>query len=80
MTQGTNRDRRLLAVGAVGTAVAALCCFTPLLVVALGALGLSAALGWLDYVLLPALAFFVALTVYALLRARRRKAPEGGGR
>jgi mercuric ion transport protein len=38
------------------------------LVVLLGAVGLSAWLGWLDYVLFPALAFFVALTVHAVWR------------
>ncbi len=63
---------RLLVTGLVGTVVAALCCFTPLLVVTLGAVGLSAALGWLDFVLLPALAGFAGLTVYALARRRRR--------
>ena len=52
-------DRKLIATGIVGTVIAALCCFTPVLVVLLGAVGLSAWLGWLDYVLLPALAFFV---------------------
>ncbi len=63
---------KLLATGIVGTVIAALCCFTPLLVVQLGAVGLSAALGWLDFVLLPALAGFAGLTVYALARRRRR--------
>ena len=66
-------DRKLIATGIVGTVIAALCCFTPVLVVLLGTVGLSAWLGWLDYVLLPALAFFVALTVYATLRRQRRK-------
>ena len=65
-------DRKLIATGIVGTVIAALCCFTPVLVVLLGAVGLSAWLGWLDYVLLPALAFFVALTVYAVWRRQRR--------
>lgn len=65
-------DRKLLRIGIVGTVVAALCCFTPLLVILLGALGLSAAVGWLDLVLLPALAAFVALTLYALWRRSRR--------
>lgn len=69
MTNGT-----LLKTGVIGTVIAALCCFTPLLVVVLGALGLSALLGVLDYVLLPALAFFVGLTVYALWK--RRRAPS----
>jgi mercuric ion transport protein len=70
MTEQT--DRKLIATGIVGTVIAALCCFTPVLVVLFGAVGLSAWLGWLDYVLLPALAFFVALTVYAVWRRQRR--------
>ena len=65
-------DRKLIATGIVGTVIAALCCFTPVLVVLLGAVGLSAWLGWLDYVLLPALAIFVGLTVYAVWRRQRR--------
>ncbi len=70
MTEQT--DRKLIATGIVGTVIAALCCFTPVLVLLLGAVGLSTWLGWLDYVLLPALAFFVALTVYAVWRRRWR--------
>lgn len=64
-------DRKLLGVGLVGALVTALCCFTPVLVVLLTAVGLSAVVGWLDYVLLPALAIFVALAAYALFRQRR---------
>ncbi|MCV0397337.1 MAG: mercury resistance system transport protein MerF [Rhizobiaceae bacterium] len=74
MTEQT--DRRLIATGIVGTVIAALCCLTPVLVVLLAAVGLSAALGWIDYVLLPALAFFVALTVYAVRRRQRRLNPR----
>lgn len=58
--------KSLLRIGIVGSVVAAICCFTPALVVLLGAIGLSAALGWIDIVLLPALAIFVLITVYAL--------------
>ena len=65
-------SRKLLRVGIVGTLIAAVCCFTPALVLILGALGLSAAIGWLDYVLLPALAAFAVLTVVALVRLGRR--------
>lgn len=61
-------DRTLLGAAFSGTAIAALCCFTPVLVLAAGALGLSAIVGYLDYVLLPALVFFIGLTAYALLR------------
>ncbi|HEX9742230.1 MAG TPA: mercury resistance system transport protein MerF [Nitrospiraceae bacterium] len=65
------KDRTILRTGIVGSVVAAICCFTPLLVVLLGAVGLSAWLGWLDYVLFPALAFFLAITAYGFYRWRR---------
>ena len=64
-------DRRLLTTGIIGTAIVALCCFTPILVVLIGLVGLSAVLGWLDYVLFPALAFFIGLTIYAVWRRQR---------
>lgn len=63
----------MLSIGIVGTIVAALCCFTQVLVALLDIVGLSAALGWLDYVLLPALGFFIALTVYAVWRRQQRQ-------
>lgn len=63
-------DRKLLGIGIFGTVIAALCCFTPILVVLLGAVGLSALVGWLDYVLVPATIGFAALTVYAVWRRR----------
>ncbi|WPY96024.1 mercury resistance system transport protein MerF [Limimaricola variabilis] len=61
----------MLKFGLIGTVVLALCCFTPLLVVLFGVVGLSAVLGWLDYVLLPALAVFIGITLYALWRRGR---------
>jgi mercuric ion transport protein len=68
---------RLLATGVAGTIIAAVCCFTPALVVLLGAVGLSALVGWwLDAVLFPALAGFALLTGYAL--HRRTRAAAGG--
>lgn len=57
----------LLKTGIIGTIVAALCCFTPVLMILFGVLGLSAWVGYLDVVLLPALAIFVLITVYALV-------------
>jgi len=72
-------DRNLLRIGVVGALIAALCCFTPLLVVLLAAVGLSAVTGYLDYVLMPALLVFVGLTIYALVR-RRGARPQGSPR
>ena len=66
-------NRNLLGTGIAGTAIAAVCCFTPALVILLGGLGLSAWLAWLDFVLLPALVLFAGLTVYAVIRMRRQR-------
>ncbi len=63
-------DKKLFRTGAIGSIVVALCCFTPLLVVLFGLVGLSAWLGWIDYVLFPALGFFLLLTAYALYRRK----------
>ena len=54
-------------------------CVTPALVVLLAALGVSGSMGWLDYMLMPAMAVFAGLTGYAILcRFRRRQVkPEG---
>ncbi len=62
---------KLLATGLLGSVVAAVCCFTPALVVLFGALGISAWLGWADMVLLPALVIFLGITLYAFARGRR---------
>ncbi len=64
-------DKTLLRTGIVGSVIVAICCVTPILVVAVSAIGLAAIVGWLDYVLFPALAFFLGLTAYALVRRRR---------
>ena len=70
-------DRTLLRTGIIGSAVAAVCCFTPALVLLVTAVGLSAVIGYLDYVLFPALGLFLALTAYALyLRSTRASAAE----
>lgn len=59
-----NKVDKILGVGIIGSIVAAICCFTPILVILLGLVGLSALTGYLDYVLLPALGFFLILTAY----------------
>jgi len=50
--------------GSIGAFIAALCCFTPLLVVGLAALGLAGLTAYLDFALLPIL--FVSLGVLFL--------------
>ena len=63
-------NRTLLKTGIIGAVLTGLCCVTPVLVILLGAIGLSAWVGWLDVVLIPALAGFVGLAAYALWRRR----------
>lgn len=67
------KNRSLLKIGIAGTVVAALCCLTPVLVVTLGAIGLSSVVGVLDYVLLPTLALFLLMTGYAFWKHQQRK-------
>lgn len=64
-------DRKLLFIGIAGSVVAALCCFTPILVILLGFVGLASLTGTIDVVLLPALIIFLAITVYALWKRNR---------
>ena len=60
--------------------LAAICCFTPALVLLLGALGLSALVGWwLDLILFPALGIFMAMAVYGFYLHRRTGAGIAAG-
>lgn len=68
------RDATLIKAGVVGTVVAAICCATPVLVIGLGALGLSAWLGWADYAAMAALVAFALLAGYGFYRRRSSSA------
>ena len=68
--------KSLLRTGVIGTVVAAVCCATPALVVLLGALGLTAWLAWLDYVLLPALLIFAGLALFAFIQREKNRPAE----
>ena len=59
-------EKTLLRTGSIGTVIAAICCFTPALVVLLGFAGLSAVVGWLDYGLFPILFASMGMVAYAL--------------
>lgn len=60
--------KRQLIASLVGTAVVALCCFTPLLLLLLVAVGAGALTPYLDLVLLPALAVVIVITVLSYRR------------
>ena len=69
-------NNQLLCTGCGGTIIAALCCFTPILVIGLGAVGLSAWLGWLDYVLFPMLFASMGLVAFGLYLRSGNKGPS----
>ncbi|MCH7554577.1 MAG: mercury resistance system transport protein MerF [Proteobacteria bacterium] len=69
------KDKTLLRTGSIGAAIAAICCFTPVLVVLLGFAGLSAFVGWLDYGLFPILFASMGLVAYALYLRSGAKGP-----
>jgi mercuric ion transport protein len=59
---------KLMATGAIGVVVA--CCATPFLAILLGAIGLSAVTGYLDYVVLPTIALCLGVVVYGLTKRK----------
>ncbi len=68
--------RTLLKTGIIGAGITPVCCLTPILVIAFGAVGLSAWVSGLDYVLFSLLTLFVLMIAYAL--CSRRKTTEKG--
>ncbi len=55
----------------------AVCCFTPILVLTMGAVGLSALVGWwLDLLLIPALGLFMLMAGYGFYRLQHRRTED----
>lgn len=65
-------NNKLAITGIIGAIVAALCCFTPFLAIALPAIGLGGLMGYLynDAVLLPALAVFLLVAGYGFWKGK----------
>jgi mercuric ion transport protein len=64
------RNRTFIRTGIIGGVIAALCCATPLLAIALGTVGLAAWAAKADYVLIPALVVCLGLIAFGLYRRR----------
>lgn len=69
--QPSKGSKRGFYAALAGTILIAVCCFTPILVITLGAVGLSVFTPYLDYVLLPALALLIVLTFISYRRWRK---------
>jgi mercuric ion transport protein len=67
-------SNKLMWTGVAGSVIAAICCFTPALVLLLGGIGLSAWLAWADKLVLPAAAAFIGIAALGFYRLR-----HGGG-
>lgn len=68
------KSNKLLKGGIAGSLIAAVCCFTPLLVLAFAGAGLSGLVGGIDYVVFPIM--FASLGVVALALHIRAGRPE----
>jgi mercuric ion transport protein len=77
MADEQKKYRNRFIASLVGTGVVALCCFTPVLVILLAAVDLAAFTPYLDFVLFPALAALILLTVTAYRKWRNAsRSPE----
>lgn len=71
MTKNQKKYRNRFIAALVGMGVVALCCFTPVLVILLTAVGLAAFTPYLDYVLFPVLAALIVLTTVSYRKWRK---------
>ncbi len=65
-------NAQLLKTGLIGSIIDALCCFTPVLAVLLGAVGLGWFVGYLDDVLVPVMVIFLGFVGYAVWRNAKK--------
>jgi len=66
-------DRALIATGAIGATLAALCCATPLLALVFGAIGFTGWVAKADYVVMPALLICLGLVAFGFYRRHARR-------
>ncbi len=69
--QSSNPSKKGIYAALAGTVLVALCCFTPILVITLGAVGLAVLTPYLDYVLLPGLVLMIVVTVISYIRWKK---------
>ena len=69
--QASNPSKKGIYAALAGTILVALCCFTPILVITLGTVGLAALTPYLDYVLLPGLLLMIIVTVISYIRWKK---------
>ncbi len=60
-----NPSKKKIYASITGVVLVALCCFTPILVLGLGAIGMHFLVPYLDYVLLPGLGLMIIYAFYS---------------
>ena len=66
-----NKYKKTFIASLAGTIIVAVCCFTPFLVIILGAIGSSVIVPYLDVILLPALFLLIIITVISYIKWRK---------
>jgi mercuric ion transport protein len=66
-----NKYNKTFIASLTGTIIVAICCFTPLLVVILGAIGLSITVPYLDIILLPTLFLLLTISVTSYVKWKK---------
>jgi mercuric ion transport protein len=69
--QSSNPSKKGIYAALAGTVLVALCCFTPILVITLGTVGLAVLTPYLDYVLLPGLVLMIIVTIISYIRWKK---------
>ncbi len=67
----TKPSKKGLYASVAGTIGVALCCFTPILVVLVGVVGLGAFTPYLDYILFPALGVMIIVTILSYRKYKK---------
>ena len=68
---GSENYKKAFIASLTGMVIVVLCCFTPILVVVLGLVGLSTFTPYLDYVLFPSLLLLIILTIVSYKKWKR---------
>jgi len=71
-----NSNDKMLKTGLVGSLIAAICCFTPILVIAFVGAGLGGLVGGLDYFLFPMLFASLGLVAQSLYLNSNQTSPS----
>jgi mercuric ion transport protein len=66
-----NKHKKTFFASLIGTIAVLICCFTPVLVILLGTIGLSLMVPYLDFVLFPALGLLIIVTIASFIKWRK---------